>query len=438
MNIISFSAGTTISWSSPVIGKLTTDATENPFSFKISEEEASWISALLNLGAAIGPFLFGNLTDRIGRKFTILGTGIPLLFGQLLMSFVDSVNSFYIGRFLCGLSIGGIFNVIPVYVAEIANAQNRGVLSCILNLFVCAGVLFSYSVGPFISVTKFNMILAVFPALFLISFYAMGPESAYFDLRKGKFDLAKQSLQKVRGCSTEVGDELRIMQKNIIESGNGNFLDILKNRILKKSLLVTLGLMIFQHLSGIVAVTYYTEFIFKQAKINLRPEICSILLGAVQWLAAFVTPFVIERLGRKKLFLFSSIGIVISQATLSIYYFLEDHNRDLSGVPYLPVMSLLIFIGSYNFGYGPLPWVIMGEIFPSNVKSSAAVFITVFCWTTAFLVAKLFPTVAISIGMGGAFSIFAIGSAMAIPFTHFVLIETKGKQLQEIQEELSK
>lgn len=418
--------------------KLVSNGTDSPFDVQITDEQASWISACLNLGAAIGPFIFGNLSDRIGRKFTILGTGIPLVFGLLLMSFARSVIFFYLARFLCGLSTGGVFNVIPVYIGELATTKNRGALSSILNLLLCVGMLFSYCVGPYMSVVAFNLLLAVFPVIFLVLFFIIGPESAYYHIQKGHYDLAKESLQKVRAGSRSVDQELSSIQKKIEEAGEGTFFDIFRSKALKKAFFISLGLMVFQQFSGIIAILYYAQAIFEQAGVNLDPIICSIIIGVVQLGVAFVTPLVVDRLGRKMLLLISSVGMVISEAPIGTYSYLKENNYDVSSISMLPIICLILYIITYNIGYGPLPWTVMGELFPTNVKSAASLFTTFFCWTMAFVVAKYFGAMVASIGMGFAFWIFTVGCVISIPFTYFVLIETKGKTLQDIEEELAK
>lgn len=401
-------------------------------------DQISWVSSLLNLGAAVGPLIFGNLSDRIGRKYTILGTGIPLLLGFLMMAFSRSVAVYYVARFLSGLSVGGVFNVIPVYISEIASQHNRGALSALLNLLLCAGMLFTYCLGPYVNVTTFNIILVFFPALFLVSFFLIGPESAYFYIQNEKYHLAKDCLQKVRPASVKVEEELNLIRTKIQEDGQGSFFDIFKTKELKKAFGITIGLMVFQQFTGIIAVLYYAEKIFKNAGVDLDPAICTIIIGLVQFLTAFVTPLVIDRLGRKMLLIISSVGMVISEAPLGTYSFFKDKGHDVSSIAMLPVICLIVYIITYNFGYGPLPWTIMGELFPTNVKSAASVFLTFFCWSLAFLVARFFEPVALAIGNGTAYWIFSVSCGISIAFDYFIVIETKGKSLHEIQEELKK
>lgn len=436
MNIITFSAGTTLTWSSPVLEKLMS-RTDSPFDYSITVEEGSWISSLLNLGGTVAPFIFANLLDVIGRRYTLLGTAFPIIIGYLIMSFANNVSLFYVARFLCGLTLGGISNLIPVYVGEIASSHNRGALSSLLNLTLCAGMLFSYCVGPYVNVQTFNLILAIFPAVFLVLFFIIGPESAYYYLKKGNYNLAQTALERVRDDSINVKDELQIIQKSIEETGDGTFFDIFKSEGLRKALIIPLGLMFFQQFSGIDAILFYSESIFKQAGVDLSPAICSIIVGGVQFASSVTTPFVIDRLGRKMLLQISAVGMIVSEAPFGTYSYLKDTNHDVSYLSLLPISCLIIYMVFYNFGFASLPWVLMGELFPTNVKSSASLFITFFVYLMSFFVAKYFQTVVTMIGMGVAFWIFTASCVISIPFTHFLVIETKGKTLQQIETELN-
>lgn len=438
MNIVSFSVGTALTWTSPMMDKLIKNGTDSPFDYTISDEEQSWISSSFNLGAAVAPFIFGNLVDRIGRKYTILGTGIPLLIGYLMMAFAKSVVCFYIARFLSGLGGGGVFNVVPVYIAEIADEHNRGIISSLLNIILCGGMLFTYILGPYVSVMVFNIVLAIFPCIFLVSFFLIGSESPYYYIKKGKCDKAQRVLQKFRGSASNVESEVNMIRKTIIEDGEGTFLDIFRSKALKKAFVITIGLMFFQQSSGIIAVLYYAQNIFSQAKVELDPAICSMIVGAVQFVATFTTPLFIEKLGRKKLLLLSAVGMFLSEAPLGVYSLLKDKNYDVSSVSVLPIICLIVYIVVYNLGFGPLPWTVMGELYPTKVKSAATVFATFTCWTLAFLVAKFFSTIVAGVGLGAAFLVFTSCCGISILFSYFFMIETKGKSLREVQDELAK
>lgn len=413
-----------------------TTGIDSPFKRPVTTEEASWVTAATSLGAIFGPFVFGMLPDRIGRKYTLLANGFVVVIGYIMILSSRSLYNFYIARFALGMCSGSIFNLIPVYTGEIASSQNRGALTSLLNLLFCTGMLYSYCVGPYISFMIFNITLLVFPMIFFVTFFIVGTETPYYFLRRGKKDLARQTLQKLRNQVVDIDEELVIVEKSLTEIGNGTLATIFASKELKKALLIMVGLILFEQFSGISAVQYYAQSIFGQAGVTIEPAICSIIIGIVQLGVSLTIPFTIDRLGRKKTLLISSIGMFLSEAPLGVYSYLKDNKYDVSQVSILPLICLIAFTTFYTFGYGPIPWIILGEIFPSNVKSAATLTVTCSCRIVAFFITKYYPTVSASIGMGTAFLIFSASSALSIPFAYFVVIETKGRSLHDITRKL--
>lgn len=416
--------------------KLSSNSTENPFNTRITIEEGSWISSILNVGAVVGPVIFGNLTDRIGRKNALIYASVPIMISYALMSFSKVISLFYLARFLSGISVGAICNLAPVYIGETVSSNNRGALSSCFAIFLSLGMLFSFCVGPYVSLKVFNLILAVFPGIFVIVFSLCAPESTYFFLQKGQYELAQKTLQRMRGNSINVEKELLEIQDQFKQVEYTSFFQLFKSKGLKKALTIELCLMIFEQFSGIMAVLYYSETIFKQAGVQLDSAVCSIFVGLVQLVASISTPLVIDRLGRKTLLQISAIGMVLSEAPLGTYGYLKENNYDVSSWSVLPIVCLLLFTLCYNFGYGPVPWIMMGELFPLNAKAYASLLSSSFSLAIAFLVGKYFQTMAAMIGMGGTFWLFTINCIISIPFTHYFVIETKGKTLRQIEKEL--
>ncbi|KAJ8932855.1 hypothetical protein NQ318_017800 [Aromia moschata] len=435
--MVSFVTATTTTWTSPVLPKLE-DPEQTPFPQALTSEEASWISSLLPLGAVFGPFVFGYLADKIGRKHALMSCAIPYIVSCLMLAFSKTAVLYYIARFITGSAVGGVYTVISMYVGEIATDSNRGALGSTLNCFVTGGQLFSYVVGPYVSIVLFNIILAVFPVLFLTIFFILGTESPHYYVRKQQHDLARTALHKLRGYQDDIVDkELLDIQTKIKEDGHGTFLDIFKSRGLTRAFIISVGLLGFQQFTGITAVLFYAQSIFKEAGASLEPEICSIIIGVVQFVASFVTPLVVERSGRRFLLLLSAAGMMISEAILGIYGYLKDHDHDVSSISFLPILCIILYIITYNIGYGPIPWTIIGELFPSNVKSAATSASTAVGCFLSFLTAKYFKNISDTVGMGPCFWIFSACCVMSVPFCLLYVIETKGKNFQEIQKILN-
>ncbi|XP_018333083.1 facilitated trehalose transporter Tret1-like isoform X3 [Agrilus planipennis] len=442
-NLGSFASGILLTWTSPVLPKLNnaTNVDSNPLGEPINLIQESWIGSCLALGAIFGPLLAGFTADRIGRKNTLVYcAGLPFLISLLILAFAKTPFLYYVARFLGGFGIGNLYTALPMYFGEISEASIRGAVSSSMNVFICLGELYAYAVGPYVSIMLFCLSCAVFPLAFILTFFFF-PDSPYYLLAKDKMRTAEKSLMRLRNrTKSGIQQELKMMQRNVEEEAvnRGSLRDIFKSKGLRKALLICLGLVSFQQFSGITVVQFYVTNIFEATGSSLSPDVSAIIVGIVQLLASFSTPILVDRLGRKLLFLMSAIGMVISEVPLGIYFYLKDGGTDVSTLGWLPVLSLVAYIITYNLGFGPLPWTVMGEVFPSNVKSTASMITASVCWALGFLVANLFPIIAEAMGKGGTFWLFSGFCVLAAIFTALFLVETKGKSLQEIQKELNK
>ncbi|CAH0555873.1 unnamed protein product [Brassicogethes aeneus] len=436
-NLIGFVAGTALTWTSPELSKLE-NADETPLDKVYSKDSAeiTWLGALMSLGAIFGPIIFGFLVNKIGRKWSILILAPPFILCYGLLAFSANMTCFLLARLVVGLGVGGVFTVLPMYLSEIATDANRGVLGASMNCFICFGIFFSYAVGPYMSWMYFNLLLTIFPCIFLPLFFIFAPETPHYLLGKGEYQAARESLDKLRGG--ESADELEVIKKMLESTGEGSFFEIFTNKGNKKALIMSLGLVGFQQFSGIDAVLFFAQDIFTGAGVDLAPEICSILVGLTQFGTSFVTPLLTDLLGRKILLVASAVGMLMAEVPLGLFFYLKDDDQDVSNIRFLPILCLIFYILTYNSGYGPLPWSVSAELFPSNVKSTASTFTASFCWFIGFLITLIFSSISNSIGSGPAFWIFSGFVAAAIPFSMFYVIETKGKNMADIQAILNK
>jgi MFS family permease len=170
----------------------------------------------------------------------------------------------------------------------------------------------------------------------------------------------------------------------------------------------------------------------------LEPAIATIIIGAVQILASALTPLVVERLGRKVIFLFSAGGMAICLGLLGLFFLLDEQEFPIaSSLNWLPIVSLIGFVVVYCVGFGPLPWALFGELFAPDVKSSASSIVTSMNWTLGFLLTKYFLALQEVLGSYGAFWLFGIFCIAAFIFTFTLVFETKGLSLQQIQDKLN-
>lgn len=432
VNLSSFASGVAIGWSSPAIVRLNgnIDPDNNPLPFKLGPEQESWIAGLFLLGAVVGPFIFGY------GKNALLICNIPVIIGFIMQAFANHVDYIYVARFLGGVGCGCIFTLAPMYMAEIAENTNRGALGCFMPIFTTAGVLFAYCVGPYLTIKWFSLVCSLPSVLFIILVFLYVPESPHYYVSKNLSIKAAQSLAKFRNQSLElVKEELEEIKQYVVESlaNKGKCKDLFICEGLKKAFLINIMLTIIQQFSGISVLLSYMQSIFVATGSEIPSEISSIIIAAVLLLASALTPLVVDRLGRRPILLFSTLTTSISQGIIGLYFYLENNKYDAAAISWLPLFSLIIYMLSFNLGIGPLPWVIMGEMFPPNLKSIAASIIVASNSFLAFFTAIIFPYFIIYCGMAVSFWIFSICCMAGCIFIHFFVLETKGKSLNEIQ-----
>lgn len=219
--------------------------------------------------------------------------------------------------------------------------------------------------------------------------------------------------------------------------GSGSIRELFAVTANRRGFFICVSLMFFQQFSGINAVIFFSVSIFKSAGSNLDPNICAIIVGVVQVLMTFVAATLVERAGRKVLLLLSSTVMCLCLAVLGVYFHLKDHGHDVSNIGIIPLLSLVLFIVCFSLGYGPIPWMMMGEMLASDIKSIATSFTVEFNWISVFIITKSFEPMIIAFGSNVTFWFFAVIMGVGTVYGYFCLFETKGKSNTEIQMRLS-
>ncbi|XP_044754429.1 facilitated trehalose transporter Tret1-like [Coccinella septempunctata] len=434
--IVSFVCGTCLTWFSPIQVKLSAGDTPLDQQYDNSSPESVWMSCLLTVGAIFGAPLFGLMAGQFGRKPILVFLGVPFLVSYLLLAFSGNLYCFLFARAFAGLALGGVFTVIPMYSGEIAEDSNRGMLGAAMNVFICLGLLTSVTLGPYVEFMWFNLILAIFPAIFIVLFFIFCPESPYFLIKKD-YSKAEESLRSIRG-TYDVSKELSEIKVTVEKSEGGSFMDIFTDRGNRKAFLIGAGLIFFQQFSGINIVLFNGTTIFEAAGGSMPKEYGPIIIALVQFLTSFITPIASDRSGRKILLIISHVCMLVVQIFIGLYFFMQKNDKSsVENYSWLPVTTLVIYITAYNTASGPIPWAVLGELFPSNIKDLAASGASAVCWICGFIITYTYPTLSESIGMGIIFWFFSGCGVFATLFVVFFVIETKGKSLQQIQDELN-
>ncbi|KAM8708633.1 hypothetical protein ACLKA7_015580 [Drosophila subpalustris] len=432
-----FAAGTLLGWTSPAETSIV-DGSAN-YDFDVSTEQFSWVGAFMTLGAACVCIPIGFLINQIGRKWTMLLLVLPFIVGWAMLIWAQNVVMMYVARFILGIAGGAFCVTAPMYTGEIAQKDIRGTLGSFFQLMITIGILFVYGLGAGLNVFWLSIICGLIPIVFGVIFFFM-PESPTYLVSKGRSESAVQSIQWLRGKEYDYAPELEELHQTDreIREQRVNIWAALTRPVTIKAMSISLGLMFFQQVSGINAVIFYSEGIFEAAKTGIDSSLSTILIGVMQVVATLASTIVVDKLGRRLLLLASGIVMALSTTAIGVYFFLKDQDENsVANLGWLPVASLCIFIIMFSIGYGPVPWLMMGELFATDIKGFAGSIAGTTNWVLAFIITKTFKNLTEGLGSGPTFWLFSGLTVVGVFFVFFVVPETKGKSLNEIQQELA-
>ncbi|XP_072944070.1 facilitated trehalose transporter Tret1-like isoform X2 [Epargyreus clarus] len=425
--IVGFSSG----YTSPALPSMNV-------TLSLTTEENSWIGGLMPLAALVGGVLGGPLIEYLGRKVTIMCTAVPFFIGWILIASAPNVIMVLIGRTFCGICVGVGSLAFPVYLGETLQPEVRGALGLLPTAFGNTGILLAFFIGSYLNWSHLAYLGAALPVPFFILMLAT-PETPRWYFTKGRVEDARKALQWLRGKNTNIEKEMRDLTRSQAESDlvRGNAFGQLFSKKYLPAILISLGLMLFQQLSGINAVIFYASTIFKLSGSSLDENVCSIIIGVVNFVSTFIATGIIDRLGRKMLLYISSVSMIITLVALGAYFYVKDAGVDVNSYGWLPLACLVIYVLGFSIGFGPIPWLMLGEILPSKIRGNAASLATGFNWTCTFVVTKTFHNIIDAIHMYGTVWVFAVLCVLGLFFVIFFVPETRGKSLEEIEKKLT-
>ncbi|AQK92265.1 Solute carrier family 2, facilitated glucose transporter member 8 [Zea mays] len=463
--------GFTSGYSSPAQDGVTRD-------LDLSISEFSVFGSLSNVGAMVGAIASGQMAKYVGRRGSLMIAAVPNVMGWLAISLARDTSFLYVGRLLEGFGVGVISYVVPVYVAEISPQNMRGALGAVNPLSATFGVVFADVLGLFFP-WRLLALIGTLPCLLLIPGLFFIPESPRWLARMNMMDECEASLQVLRGVDADITVEANdikartcfhssrmdgyslfenslhsIAVASANKSGAMSFQELNQKKY-RTPLILGMGLLVLQQLSGINGIIFYAGSIFKAAvPVNLVLTVSSnnqsspglknsnldtCILGVIA--ASSCHCCYDQDLGQgwtenPPYRNISSFGMTLSLLVVAVVFYIKDnisHDSDLGNtLSMVSLVGVLAYVTAYSFGMGAIPWIIMAEILPVSIKSVAGSFATLANWLTSFGI-TMTANLLLSWSAAGTFAFYMMVSAFTLVFVILWVPETKGRTLEEIQ-----
>ncbi|KAF1887285.1 hypothetical protein Lal_00040886 [Lupinus albus] len=401
----SFSFGTCVGYSAPTQAAIRTD-------LNISLAQFSMFGSLVTIGAMLGAITSGRITDFIGRKGAMrISTGFCIS-GWLALFFSQDPYTLDIGRLITGYGIGVISYVVPIYIAEIAPKNLRGGLATTNQLMIVIGASVTFLLGSIINWRQLAL-AGLVPCICLLIGLWFIPESPRWLAKVGLEKEFQVALRRLRGRDVDISEEADEILDYIVTLQSlpkTKLLDLFQSKHLR-SVVIGVGLMVCQQSVGINGIGFYTAETFVAAGFS-SGKVGTIAYACMQVPFTLLGAILMDKSGRRPL--------IMGQSLL------------LEWTPILAVAGVLIYVAAFSIGLGPVPWVIMSEIFPIHVKGTAGSLVVLINWLGAWVVSYTFNFL-MTWSSPGTLFFYAGCSLLTILFVEKLVPETKGKTLEEIQ-----
>lgn len=405
--------------------------------FQLSPIMTGWAASSAIWGCAFGAMTAGYLSDRFGRKRVLIVTAILFIISSIGAMLPRNLAEFLVARFIGGLGIGAASMLSPLYISEIAPSKNRGRLVSLYQLAIVIGINLIYFVNLLIAKggneawnveTGWRYMLGsgTIPAVLFLILLFIVPESPRWLVKKGRYNEALDTLEKVNGAKD--GERVLTEIKDTLGQEAGTLSDLFSKR-LRPALVIGIILALFSQITGINAIIYYAPEIFKQIGFAAESALLqTVMIGAINTIFTFVALWLIDRSGRKNLLQWGVAGMIVCLLAVGVCF----HFKLTTG-PWL-ILFILAYIAFFASSLGPIPWVLISEIFPTRTRGVAMSFCTVVLWIGVLAITQFTPVLLQQIGGAYTFWLFMLNAIFLLWFTWKWIPETKQRTLEEIEQ----
>jgi SP family arabinose:H+ symporter-like MFS transporter len=398
--------------------------------FGLNSIQEGWAYSSLLFGCILGAAVAGRMTDKWGRKRILIGVALAFALTSVWSALAPNLTLLVMARIAGGLAVGAASIVTPMYISEISPAKYRGSLVSMYQLFIVTGILISYMINYMLhdigeNNWRWMFATGVIPSVLFLVLLFFVSETPRFLYLKGRKQEAMTVLERIGG-KTLAQSEMEEIRKSI--NGSSVSFRMLFDPSLRKVLWVGFGLAVFVQLSGINTIIDYAPKIFASAGWKLDAGLFATFgLGLVNFVSTWVSILIIDRFGRRPLYIIGSAGMTLALLGLTIAG-VVNHFSGLTVL--LLIVTFVIFFSSC---VGPVFWTYMSEIFPNRIRGTAMSVPVFTQWVFNALIVLVFPSMLRHLSTAITFGIltaFALGQLL---FTMKHMKETKGKSLEEIE-----
>ncbi|MFU8811942.1 MAG: sugar porter family MFS transporter [Balneolaceae bacterium] len=415
--------------------------------------------ASMLLGCAVGAFFAGTLADKFGRKPVMIITAATFIFSAWGSGIAGSSAIFVFFRITGGLAVGAASILAPAYISEIAPPRIRGSLTTLQQLMIVVGLFIAFLSNYLIAgaaggasasfwggfnAWQWMFWVEIIPSsLFLLLLFFI-PESPRYLVLNGRIEEAKRVLLSV-GEIDDIDEKIRDIESTVEKDAKPRLTDIINKYTgnIHPIVWVGFGLAILQQFTGINVVFYYGATLWQAAGFTEENALLqNVISGSVNVLFTFVAIALVDKVGRKPLLKIGALGQAAMLGALAVLFSMANVTADGSlqmgdAQGLMALIAANLYIAFFAFSWGPVMWVMLGEMFPNKYRGSALAFCGLAQWLANFTITMTFPVFLDSIGLGLSYGIYAFFGVVAFIFVKRFVTETKGKTLEEISREFS-
>lgn len=421
--------------------------------FGLSEGGLGFTVGSLLIGCFIGAFFAGTLADRMGRRNVMRIAALLFLGGALVQGFAHLQPIFVTARIIGGMAVGAASVLSPAYISEVAPANIRGRMTTVQQIMIISGLTAAFVVNYYLAAAAgasteklggleawrwMYLMQAIPAAVFLVALFLI-PESPRFLVSKGREGEAEVVLTRLFGADTAATKlaEIRASFSADHRPQLRDIMDPVKGGI-RPVVWAGLLLAVFQQLVGINVIFYYGSTLWQLAGFTENDSLLiNIVSGAVSIAACLVTVALVDKIGRKPLLLIGSAGMAVT--LFGLVYAFSQGSLDAAGKLQLSpelgttaVIAANLYVIFFNLSWGPVMWVMLGEMFPNQIRGSALAVCGFAQWFANYLVAQSFPVMAAKLGLATSYTFYAVCAVISFFLVQKFIHETKGKELEEM------